>query len=211
LVAYQTAWERANSADPEFKPRAVLPFNKDGTGRAAQYIGPGSTGTIALKKASADRIKELLGVLNYFAAPMGTSEALLQLYGVEGADFTRDSNGNPIPTQQGLTDTIVPWKNISGPPDFLFSSSSADYVPVTYQAQKEHFASTVPNAAVGLYSATDGSKGITLKSAFIDGLNDILFGRQPVSGYDDLVKQWRANGGDTIRSEYEQAYQHANA
>jgi hypothetical protein len=62
LVSYQTAWERATSADPEFKPRAVLPFNKDGTGRAAQYIGNGSIGTIALKKASADRIKELLGV-----------------------------------------------------------------------------------------------------------------------------------------------------
>ncbi len=27
----------------------------------------------------------------------------------------------------------------------------------------------------------------------------ILFGRQPVSTYDDLVKDWRANGGDTIR------------
>jgi putative aldouronate transport system substrate-binding protein len=211
LVAYQTAWERANSADPEFKPRAVLPFNKDGTGRAAQYIGLGSTGTIALKKASADRIKELLGILNYVTAPVGTTEALLMQYGVEGPDFTRDGNGNPQPTQSGLTDTIVPWKNIGGPPDYLFSSSSAEFVPVTYQAQKEHFATTVPNPIAGLYSATDSSKGITLKNAFIDKMNDILFGRTPVSSYDDLVKEWRANGGDAIRSEYEKAFQQANA
>lgn len=211
LVAYQTAWERANAGDPDFKPRAVLPFNKDGTGRAAQYIGLGSTGTIALKKATPDRIRELLGVLNYVTAPVGTSEALLMQYGVEGTDFTRDANGNPVPTQQGLTDTIVPWKNIGGPPDYLFSSNSPEFVPYTYQAQKEHFSSTVPNPIAGLYSPTDSSKGITLKTTFTDKMNDILFGRQPVSIYDDLVKEWRTNGGDTIRSEYEAAFQAANA
>ncbi|MBV9581060.1 MAG: extracellular solute-binding protein [Chloroflexi bacterium] len=211
LVAYQTAWERANAGDPDFKPRAVLPFNKDGTGRAAQYIGLGSTGTIALKKASTDRIKELLGILNYVSAPVGTSEALLMQYGVEGTDFTRDANGNPVQTQQGLSDTIVPWKNIGGPPDYLFSSTSAEFVPYTYQAQKDHFAVTQANPIAGLYSPTDSSKGITLRNTFIDKMNDILFGRAPVSGFDALVAEWRANGGDTIRSEYEQAFQQANA
>jgi putative aldouronate transport system substrate-binding protein len=207
LVAYQTAWERANAADPNFKPRPVLPFSKDGKGRAAQFLGPGSTGTIAVKKASPERVKEMLGVLNYLAAPVGTSEALLLQYGVEGPDFTRDANGNPVPTPQGLTDTIVPWKNIGGPPDYLFSASSAEYVPIAYQAQKEHFSVTLANPIVGLYSPTDGSKGITLKNAFADRLNEILFGKQPVSAYDDLVKDWRANGGDTIRGEYEKAFQ----
>jgi putative aldouronate transport system substrate-binding protein len=207
LVAYQTAWERANTADPNFKPRAVLPFNKEGTGRAGQFVGTGATGTVALKKASADRIKELLGVLNYLAAPVGTSEALLLQYGVEGPDFTRDANGNPSPTPQGLVDTVVPWKNVSGPPDFLFSASSDQYVPVTYAAQKEHFATVVPNPTVGLYSPTDGSKGIVLKNAFNDRLLEIVFGKQPVSAYDDLVKEWRTNGGDAIRAEYEAAFQ----
>ena len=209
LVAYQTAWERSNAADPNFKPRAVLPFNKEGTGRAGQYVGLGSTGTIALKKASPDRIKELLGVLNYLAAPVGTSEALLLQYGIEGPEFTRDDKGNPVPTQQGAADLVVPWKNISGPPDYLFSATHPDYVPVTYQAQKEHFAVTVPNPIVGLYSATDASKGITLRTTFIDRMNDILFGRQPVSTFDEIVKEWRTNGGDTIRSEYERAFQEA--
>jgi putative aldouronate transport system substrate-binding protein len=211
LTAYQTAWERTNTADPTAKPRAVLPFNKDGTGRAAQFVGLGSTGTIALKKASADRIKELLGVLNYVCAPVGTSEALLMQYGIEGPDFTRDANGNPVPTQQGLADTVVPWKNIGGPPDFLFSATSAEFVPVAYEAQKEHFAVTVRNPIAGLYSPTDASKGITLRTTFIDKMNEILFGRQPVSTFDDVVKEWRANGGDTIRSEYERAFQQASA
>jgi putative aldouronate transport system substrate-binding protein len=151
LVAYQTAWERANAADPNFKPRPVMPFSKDGKGR--------------------------------------------------------DGNGNPVPTPQGLVDTIVPWKNIGGPPDYLFSASSGEYVPIAYQAQKEHFAVTVTNPTVGLYSPTDGSKGITLKNTFVDRLNEILFGKQPVSVFDDLVKEWRVNGGDAIRAEYEAAFQ----
>jgi len=211
LTAFQTAWERANSADPTAKPRAVLPFNKDGTGRAGQYIGLGSAGTIALKKASADRIKELLGVLNYVCAPLGTTEALLMQYGVEGSDFTRDPNGNPVLTQQGQSETVVPWKNIGGPPEYLFSSTSSEFVPYTYQAQKEHFAVTVKNPTAGLYSPTDSSKRIVLRTAFLDKLSDILFGRSPISGYDDLVNEWRSNGGDTIRGEYERAFQQAGS
>lgn len=206
LVAYQTAWERSNAADPNFKPRAVLPFNKDGTGRAAQFIGTGSTGTVGLKKAAPERIKELLGVLNYLAAPVGTTEALLLQYGIEGPDFTRDANGNPVPTQQGLADLVVPWKNIAGPPDFLFSPTSAEYVPTAYDTQKLHFASVVPNPTAGLYSPTDGSRGISLKNAFTDRINEILFGKQPVSVFDEIVKEWRANGGDAIRTEYERAF-----
>jgi putative aldouronate transport system substrate-binding protein len=132
-------------------------------------------------------------------------------YGIEGPDFTRGTNGNPVPTQQGLNDLVVPWKNIGGPPDYLFSSSSPDFVPSTYQTQKEHFAHTLPSAATGLYSPTDSSKGITLRTTFTDKMSDILFGRAAVSGFDDLVAEWRSDGGDIIRSEYEKAYQQASA
>ena len=82
-------------------------------------------------------------------------------------------------------------------------------MPVTYQAPKEHFAVTVPNPILGLYSPADGSKGSRFRTAFLDGMSDILFGTTPISGYDDLVSEWRANGGDTIRAEYEQALQQA--
>jgi putative aldouronate transport system substrate-binding protein len=52
---------------------------------------------------------------------------------------------------------------------------------------------------------------VTWTNAFTDKLNDILFGRQPVSTYDELVKEWRASGGDTIRAEYKRAFQQAKA
>jgi putative aldouronate transport system substrate-binding protein len=40
-----------------------------------------------------------------------------------------------------------------------------------------------------------------------DGLYNIMFGRAPIGSLDGLVKQWRANGGDAIRSELQQALQ----
>jgi putative aldouronate transport system substrate-binding protein len=199
------------AADPNFKPRAVLPFSRDGNGRAPQFLGSGVTGIVALKKASADRVKELLGILNYLAAPMGTTEQLLLQYGVEGHEFTRDGDGNPVPTQQAPADLAMPWKYVGAPPDFLFSATSADYVKVAHQTQTEHFAATLADPSVGLYSATDGSKGASLRTTFNDSLAEILFGKRPVSALDELVKDWRTNGGDKIRTEYEQAFQVAHA
>jgi hypothetical protein len=35
----------------------------------------------------------------------------------------------------------------------------------------------------------------------------IVGGRRPFSDYDPLVKDWRTNGGDQIRSEYESAFE----
>jgi putative aldouronate transport system substrate-binding protein len=209
--SYQTTWDRMLATDPNSKPRALAPFKADGSGRGPPFLGSGGTGIVALKKASPDRIKELLGILNYLAAPVGTTEQLLLQYGVEGADFTRDGNGNPVPTPQSLQDLAVPWKYISAPPDFLYSATSADYVSVAHQTQTEHFAVNMPDPSVGLYSATDGSKGAILRTTFNDSLAELLFGKRPVSGMDDLVKDWRTNGGDKIRAEYEQAFQAARA
>ena len=47
------------------------------------------------------------------------------------------------------------------------------------------------------------TKGASLTQAMTDGVNQILFGRAPVDSLDQLTKDWRANGGDQIRSEYE--------
>lgn len=207
--SYQTGWDRTLAADPNSKPRAVLPFGTDPNTRAPQFLGNGVTGFVGLKKASDDRIKELLGILNYLAAPMGTSEQLLLTYGVEGSEFTRDANGNPIPTDRAGQDLAVPWKYVGAPPDYLFSPTSADYATVAHQTQTEHFAKTLSDPTVGLYSPTDGSKGGVLTQTFTDSLNDILYGKRPVGDLTSLVQDWRTNGGETIRSEYEQAFQQA--
>jgi putative aldouronate transport system substrate-binding protein len=34
----------------------------------------------------------------------------------------------------------------------------------------------------------------------------MVTGRAPVSGLDQLIKDWRAGGGDQMRTEFQQAY-----
>ena len=44
-----------------------------------------------------------------------------------------------------------------------------------------------------------------LNQTFLDGMTDIIAGRRPLVDFDDLVKDWAANGGDQIRTEFQQA------
>ena len=63
----------------------------------------------------------------------------------------------------------------------------------------------VADPSIGLYSNTNANKGNLLNQAMLDGLAEIVKGPQPLTAFDQLVKDRRANGGDQIRAELEQA------
>ena len=44
-----------------------------------------------------------------------------------------------------------------------------------------------------------------LDQAITDGVSDIVIGRAQLSALDGLVKDWRTNGGDKSRAEYQDA------
>ena len=44
-----------------------------------------------------------------------------------------------------------------------------------------------------------------LAQALTDGITDVLAGRRPMSDFDQVVKDWQNNGGNTIRTELQQA------
>ena len=60
----------------------INPFPAQAGGKAYQYLGTGTLGATALKKASPERLKEQLRILNYLAAPFGSQEDMLISYGV---------------------------------------------------------------------------------------------------------------------------------
>src|ERR1051325_3797080 len=60
------------------------------------YNGRAAFGIAFLKKASEARVKMLLKVLDYIAAPFGSDEFLLINYGLKGRDWDADDKGNPI-------------------------------------------------------------------------------------------------------------------
>jgi putative aldouronate transport system substrate-binding protein len=139
---------------------------------------------------------------------MGSEEYLLTNFGVKGVDFEFDDNGNPTPTAQGQADTM-PWGGASAtvprPPRPLFNPLDPEFARVIQNDDKVMAQVGVNDPSIGLYSNTDANKSNVLNQAMLDGITEIVKGTQPLSSLDQLVQDWRTNGGDQIRAELEQA------
>jgi len=169
-------------------------------------IGYPLLGITVLKKAPPDRIKELLGVLDFLAAPFGSQEALLIDYGVEGPDYTFDNRENPVPTQRGPADaTYVEWNLVMQHLPVLYDAAYPEFARAAQAEEQMLLANAIQNPTLGYYSATNLRKGATLDQAFNDEVTDVVTGRRPLSDFDQIVKDWVQNGGDQIRTEFQQS------
>jgi putative aldouronate transport system substrate-binding protein len=179
------------------------PFAARDGGKPQHFITGGHLWATALKKGTPDRIKEMLRILNWLAVPFGTAEDKLLTFGLPETDYTLDANGNPVLTKEGNTNAnYVPWKYTIQHPFVFFSSDIPNYAKVMSDAEKEVMPVAVSDPTFGQVSVTNFTKGFTLTQAIQDGITDIVVGRRPMSDYDQLVKDWQTNGGETIRKEY---------
>jgi putative aldouronate transport system substrate-binding protein len=183
----------------------VKPFGASG-GPGSYWYGRPNFGFIVMPKTlSQDRIKMLLRVLNYLAAPFGTEEDLLLRFGVKDVEWTDGPNG-PQFTDKGQAD-FMPWRNIVAPAPVAYVPVNATEFPNLLQQWESQLAAVgIEDASVGLFSRTYAQKGATANRTLGDGFDDIVTGRRPMADYDGLVKDWLAAVGSTARSEYEQAY-----
>jgi putative aldouronate transport system substrate-binding protein len=209
FFAFGIAWDRLLGINKAFRLNALVAPGFDG-GKGAQFQDWGGNQITVLKKASPDRIKQVLGVLNYLASPFGSQEYLNLWYGQPGVDFNFDESGNPVYTQTGQNNVqYIAWQTIISPPAVLFDGVSPEFVKAAHPIETAAHEQAVTDPSVGLYAPTQASKGASLTQAMTDGVNQILFGRAPIDSLDQLVKDWRANGGDQIRSEYESEFARA--
>jgi putative aldouronate transport system substrate-binding protein len=144
-------------------------------------------------------------LLNYVSAPFGTQEYLTMWYGIERVEFQFDENHNPVVSQKGQTDLFIPWPNVGAAPSVLYNASSADYARVMSKDIAVIQGMGIQNPVVGLYSQTNAQRAASLNQKMGDGLLAIIFGRAEMSSYDQLVQDWRSQGGDQIRTEFQQA------
>lgn len=185
----------------------VLP-KFDGGGTATYWRNKNSYSITALKKADPARIKELLGVLNWFAAPFGTEEYLIKMFGVEGKNYTLN-NTNPQ-TIEGSEEYMYFLNYIASPAEVLYQAGLPDVVKRQHEIQSKIMPTAVPLATEGLFSETLLGDGAKLAKDIKFAQNDIVAGRKPLSSWDDAVAAWKKNGGDKIRAEYEEAFAAAN-
>jgi putative aldouronate transport system substrate-binding protein len=205
FFAFGIAWDRLLGINKNFRLTALV-------SPGVQFQDWGGNQITVLKKGSPDRVKQVLGVLNYLAAPFGSTEYLNLTYGVESVDFNFDSAGNPVYTDTGKNNVqYIAWQTIVSPPPVLYDALDANFVKAAHPIETAAHAQAVTDASVGLYSPTKSAKDAALTQAMTDGVNQILFGRAALDSLDDLVKTWRSSGGDQIRAEFEAEFARAHA
>jgi ABC-type glycerol-3-phosphate transport system substrate-binding protein len=190
--------------DASYDPRPFVPFGKD----AVAWTDNVELENTHVKKASADRVRQVLALADFAASPFGSLEYTLINYGVEGTDFTRDAKGNPALTEQGSQDVTVPWKFLASAVPAVYSADSEAGVRHVHRTLSTMIPMMEQSPTLQYSSPTWDSKGsgslLTLKQ---DGLKDIIAGRKPMSAYDQLVKDYLAKGGEQARGEFEEAVQ----
>ena len=185
----------------------IPPFSAASNIKPQHYFSSGALGATVLKKGSPDRIKELLGILNFLAAPFGSQEDLLLTSGVKDTDYTLDPNGNPVLTKQGTPDANnVPWKYVVQHPTVIYATDLPNFAKAQYDAEHKVIPIGIPDPSFGLISNTQLTKGFVLGQKMSDTLNAIILGRQPVSDFDGAVKDYFAGGGEQVRTELQDAY-----
>jgi putative aldouronate transport system substrate-binding protein len=196
-------WRRGLQAKPPQHFDFIPPFTHDGAGKPQAFMSGGFLAMNVLKQAPPDRIKEVLRVIDWLAAPFGTEEDRLLSYGVADIDYKLDDNANPIPTAQGNLDAVSGlWKYITQRPQVAYLADIPGYAQAVWDAEHTLIPIGVEDPVATYYSQTAFSKGVSATLAVTDGMNQIIVGHDPMSNYDQLVKDWRAAAGDQMRKEY---------
>jgi putative aldouronate transport system substrate-binding protein len=194
--------------DPEKSLGGVLPPGRDG-GKGTHWAGGGAFGMVGFRKADDARIGELLRICNWLAAPFGTAEYEFRTFGADGVHHTR-ANGEPVLTSKGQTELTVPVKYLSDAAPVLYNAGKANLTKAQHAFLEQLMPLAVADPTIGLFSDTQMSKGAQLDQKYTDTLRDIFAGRKPFSAWDQAVQDWRRNGGDQMRKEYEESFQAAN-
>lgn len=179
----------------------LVPPGHDG-GKGVMFASNGVNAMTGIPSRIKDqaRIKELLHVLDYFAAPFGSEERIFLDYGIEGIHFDY-KNGVPTQTDAGRAQ-LGDFQNLMLGPYVLYSGvpGVAQYVQ---NLLTNLIAIGVDNPVISAYSPTFATKAGELTQLQNDRVSAIVTGRDPLSAYDQYVKDWRSRGGDTIRKEYQ--------
>jgi putative aldouronate transport system substrate-binding protein len=203
---YVQLWDIEAVQVPDGRIYPMHPFAADG-GKPYYQAGTGQFGVAYMKQQSSpDRIKMLLRIANYFAAPFGSTEWLANYYGVKDVDFSFRADGAPVMTDQGRSELTAVWRYVTSPAYALFSPNrSQEFAQVCHDAEEAMIAAMDIDPTLGLYSATAASQGPLASDAFYSGVSDIIQARRPIGDLDSLLSDWRSKVGDKMRGEYQDA------
>jgi putative aldouronate transport system substrate-binding protein len=193
--------QRVLPTNPKFDPQPVMPYAHDG-GTPITWPGePAYVSTFVRKGFGKDRVAELLGLLDYTAAPFGTEEYQLYTYGVEGKHYIRQSSGAPKLTPLGRKEVARTYSFLGGRPVAISQSEYPGYVEsmTAWQNAAAKYRDKGPFWGIRIEQPNEMA---TLSQPMDDTLQDIYRGRKPMSALKAAVKRWQAAGINEARDFY---------
>lgn len=190
--------------------RIVLP-KWDGGGPATLHRGSGGyySFTAIAKSASKDRVRELLRIMDYIAAPFGTQAYLTGEYGVEGVHYELDGT-DPVINSEPRSRDMIGGLGYAGRQSLfdIYIPGYDDVATRMHEYASQHMPTAVSDASEGLFSETWASKGSSYGPQIKDLQLAIIRGRKPLTAWTDFItKEWRPKVGDPARDEYQAAHQ----
>ena len=197
-------WQSMPKINKAFKPGMFLPPGLDGK-KPTTYADNINFAYTMLKKADDAKLKKVLGLLNFLAAPFGSAEYLLVNYGVQGVDYTLDAQHNPVLNDRGTRETAVPWKFVAAGPQVLYDPGHKDFVEYSHPVMKSIVNEAVKDPTAGAYSPTYAEKYQSITQTLTDTISDVIAGRKRTSALKSAVATWKSSGGDKIADEFAKA------
>ncbi len=197
--------DEARKITPTANVTGLVPPGHDG-GKATTDNTNGFFGFAAMPAKigrDRERVKELLRVVDYFAAPFGSEESAFLGNGIEGVHHEIKPDGTRVRNDLGRAE-IGDLNSLGGNLPAYYYTIPGDAREVQ-SVVREILALGQDNPALGLYSPTDASRAGELNQLRIDRVAAIVSGRAPLGALDQYVRDWKARGGDQIRKEYEDA------
>lgn len=202
VVTGSGTWSDLAAKNPKIDIDVINPFGANGGNGTTLSNRPLFSVTALKKTTDKDRVRELLRVLNYLAAPFGSQEYFNNTFGVEGTDYTV-VDGVPTLTKTGSAEQGISITRLANGPQVLFSAKPVDAAikgQFDYQVLSDSVAVKDPTHP---YWPNTVTQMTSLEKGITSGITDIVTGRQPLSSLDDIAKTWRTGGGDELRKLYQ--------
>lgn len=199
---------RQRLATPSATIAPIVPVHPDG-GPGVTYNNVGFFGYVAIPTSvggDEERVRELLRILDYLASPFGSEEQRFLGSGIEGVHYDLSADGAPVQNDQGRAERSDLVYFMGGLQVLFY----ADQPELALQVQKDltsSFELGIDDPTLNLFSQSNVDNAPLLNQFGMDSISAIVTGRQGLDTLDGIIDQWRNQGGDTIRNEFQEALQ----
>jgi putative aldouronate transport system substrate-binding protein len=194
-----------NKVYPDAKLSVLTPFGANGA-TPNHWLGKGFNAAAGIPSSTgndANKLKLVLRVLDYMAAPTFSIEANFLQLGVDGWD-NATTNGTTTLTPAGNNEIPGLFNQANANLVFYYPQvTSNPNLPVENQGFTANLMKIgVQDPTLGLYSPTFVKQGAVLGKLIDDRATRIVTGNAPLSSVSDLISSWKAQGGTLMAKEY---------